>query len=138
MTLADLKTQQADLLQRMRQAETIVASETVDVGRLVAAQNERAALAILLQRVGERIAAAEAAERQAQLEAAQAKRRLAIDKATAQAVKDFRALWASLAELGAVYDVTLAPNSANHLASLRASLAATAEGLRMTGVDIPR
>ena len=70
MTLADLKTQQADLLQRMRQAETIVASETVDVGRLVAAQNERAALAILLQRVGERIAAAEAAERQAQLEAA--------------------------------------------------------------------
>ena len=64
--------------------------------------------------------------------------RQAIDKATAQAVKDFRALWASLAELGAVYDVTLAPNSANHLASLRASLAATAEGLRMTGVDIPR
>jgi len=136
--LSDLKTQQADLLQRLRQAETIVASETVDVGRLVAAQNERAALAILLQRVGERIAAAEAAERQAQLEAAQAKRRLAIDKATAQAVKDFRALWASLAELGAVYDVTLAPGAANYLANLRASLAATAEGLRMTGVDIPR
>ena len=65
--LSDLKTQQADLLQRLRQAETIVASETVDVERLVAAQNERAALAVLLQRVGERIAAAEAAERQAQL-----------------------------------------------------------------------
>ena len=52
---------------QLRQAETIVASETVDVERLVAAQNERAALAVLLQRVGERIAAAEAAERQAQL-----------------------------------------------------------------------
>ena len=65
--LAELKTQQTDLLQRLRQAETIVASETVDVERLVAAQNERAALAVLLQRVGERIAAAEAAERQAQL-----------------------------------------------------------------------
>lgn len=70
--------------------------------------------------------------------AAQAKRRQAIDKATAQAVKDFRALWASLAELGAVYDVTLAPGAANYLANLRASLAATAEGLRLTGVDIPR
>ena len=37
--LSDLKTQQADLLQRLRQAETIVASETVDATRPLQGQN---------------------------------------------------------------------------------------------------